>query len=117
MRWSPRELLSVLVRSDVSEVIDPLVPTACLRGQARASGGGASGAGWKSVGARIGQARRPDHPVRELSMGALVDGFGGKIEGERIRAADWNGILAAVEALVTGVQQAIEAQLTRSKLR
>jgi hypothetical protein len=45
-------------------------------------------------------------------MGALVDGFGGKIEGELIRAADWNGMLAAVEALVAGVQQAIEAELT-----
>ena len=45
-------------------------------------------------------------------MGALVDGFGGKIEGELIRATDWNGMLAAVEALVAGVQQAIEAELT-----
>jgi hypothetical protein len=45
-------------------------------------------------------------------MGALVDGFGGKINGELIRARDWNGMLAAVEALVAGVQQAIEARLT-----
>jgi hypothetical protein len=45
-------------------------------------------------------------------MGALVNGFGGKIEGELIRATDWNGMLAAVEALVDGVQQTIEAQLT-----
>jgi len=45
-------------------------------------------------------------------MGALVDGFGGKINGELIRASDWNGMLAAVEALVAGVQQAIEARLT-----
>ena len=45
-------------------------------------------------------------------MGTLVDGFGGKIEGELIRAADWNGMLAAVEALVAGVQQAVEAELT-----
>ena len=28
-------------------------------------------------------------------MGALVDGFGGKISGELIRASDWNGMLAA----------------------
>jgi hypothetical protein len=45
-------------------------------------------------------------------MGALVDGFGGKISGELIRASDWNGMLAAVEALVAGVQTAIEARLT-----
>ena len=44
-------------------------------------------------------------------MGALVDGFGGKISGELIRASDWNGMLAAVEALVAGVQTAIEARL------
>jgi hypothetical protein len=44
-------------------------------------------------------------------MGSLVDGFGGKISGELIRASDWNGMLAAVEALVAGVQTAIEARL------
>jgi len=44
-------------------------------------------------------------------MGALVNGFGGKISGELIRASDWNGMLAAVEALVAGVQAAIEARL------
>jgi hypothetical protein len=44
-------------------------------------------------------------------MGALVDGFGGKISGELIRASDWNGMLAAVEALVAGVQTTIEARL------
>lgn len=44
-------------------------------------------------------------------MGTLVDGFGGKISGELIRASDWNGMLAAVEALVAGVQTAIEARL------
>jgi len=44
-------------------------------------------------------------------MGALVDGFGGKISGELIRASDWNGMLAAVETLVAGVQAAIEARL------
>jgi hypothetical protein len=44
-------------------------------------------------------------------MGALVDGFGGKISGELIRASDWNGMLAAVEALVAGVQTEIEARL------
>ena len=44
-------------------------------------------------------------------MGALVDGFGGKISGELIRASDWNGMLAAVEALVAGVQTAVEARL------
>jgi hypothetical protein len=45
-------------------------------------------------------------------MGALVDGFGGKISGELIRASDWNGMLAAVETLVAGVQAAIEARLS-----
>jgi hypothetical protein len=45
-------------------------------------------------------------------MGALVDGFGGKISGELIRASDWNGMLAAVEALVAGVEAAIEARLS-----
>jgi hypothetical protein len=45
-------------------------------------------------------------------MGALVDGFGGKVNGELIRASDWNGMLAAVEALVAGVQQTLEARLT-----
>jgi len=45
-------------------------------------------------------------------MGPLVDGFGGKIEGELIRASDWNGMLAAVETLVAGVQHAIETRLT-----
>jgi hypothetical protein len=45
-------------------------------------------------------------------MGALVDGFGGKISGELIRASDWNGMLAAVETLVAGVQTAIEARLS-----
>lgn len=45
-------------------------------------------------------------------MGALVDGFGGKINGELIRASDWNGMLAAVEALVNGLQQSIEARLS-----
>ena len=44
-------------------------------------------------------------------MGALVDGFGGKINGELIRASDWNGMLAAVEALVADVQQTLEARL------
>ena len=44
-------------------------------------------------------------------MGALVDGFGGKISGELIRASDWNGMLAAVEAMVAGVQTAIETRL------
>ena len=44
-------------------------------------------------------------------MGVLVDGFGGKINGELIRASDWNGMLAAVETLVAGVQTAIEARL------
>ena len=44
-------------------------------------------------------------------MGVLVDGFGGKISGELIRASDWNGMLAAVETLVAGVQTAIEARL------
>ncbi len=44
-------------------------------------------------------------------MGALVDEFGGKINGELIRASDWNGMLAAVEAMVAGVQEAIEAKL------
>src|SRR5215216_1764627 len=44
-------------------------------------------------------------------MGVLVDSFGGKISGELIRASDWNGMLAAVETLVTGVQTAIEARL------
>ena len=44
-------------------------------------------------------------------MGALLDGFGGKINGELIRASDWNGMLAAVETLVAGVQQTIEARL------
>ena len=50
-------------------------------------------------------------------MGALVDGFGGKISGELTRASDWNGMLAAVEALVSGVQTAIEARLIRWKTR
>jgi hypothetical protein len=44
-------------------------------------------------------------------MGALVDGFGGKISGELIRASEWNGLLAGIEALVTGVQQAVELRL------
>jgi hypothetical protein len=45
-------------------------------------------------------------------MGVLVDGFGGKVNGELIRASDWNGMLAAVEGLVAGLEHAIEARLT-----
>jgi uncharacterized coiled-coil protein SlyX len=45
-------------------------------------------------------------------MGVLVDGFGGKVNGELIRAADWNGMLAAVETLVTDLQQTVDARLT-----
>src|SRR5688572_26376884 len=41
-------------------------------------------------------------------MGILVDSFGGKINGELIRASDWNGMLAAVEAMVADVQEALE---------
>src|SRR5215218_8666795 len=44
-------------------------------------------------------------------MGVLVDSFGGKISGELIRASDWNGMLAAVETLVAGVQAALEERL------
>jgi len=44
-------------------------------------------------------------------MGALADTFGGKTEGELIRATDWNGMLTAIENLVAGVQQTIEAEL------
>jgi hypothetical protein len=32
-------------------------------------------------------------------MGELVDAFGGKVSGELIRAADWNGMLTKVEAM------------------
>ena len=45
-------------------------------------------------------------------MGALVDGFGGKISGELIRANDWNGLLAAIEALVDGVEQTLDLRVT-----
>jgi len=33
-------------------------------------------------------------------MGELVDNFGGKISGELIKAADWNGMLAKVEGML-----------------
>ncbi len=45
-------------------------------------------------------------------MGTLVDTFGGKVSGELIRASDWNGLLAGVEALLGQLRNDVEVRLT-----
>src|SRR5690606_34948411 len=57
--------------------------------------------------ARRGRTQR----ARCMSMGVLVDEFGGKLAGELIRASDWNGMLAGIEALVGQLEANIEARL------
>ena len=44
-------------------------------------------------------------------MGALVDQFAGKVSGELIRASDWNGLIAAIEAQFAAVEAAFDARL------
>jgi hypothetical protein len=50
-------------------------------------------------------------------MAEIADSFGGKVSGELIRAADWNGLIDAIEArfaaLETGLGQRIDALGTR----
>ncbi len=44
-------------------------------------------------------------------MGELLDGFGGKVSGELIKAADWNGMLAKVEEMLDAVAEELGARV------
>lgn len=44
-------------------------------------------------------------------MGVLVEDFGGKVSGELIKASDWNGVLAGIEALVEGVSDTLSERI------
>jgi hypothetical protein len=50
-------------------------------------------------------------------MGELVDGFGGKISGELIKAADWNGMLTKVEELFDTLSTTVTARLDALETR
>ncbi len=50
-------------------------------------------------------------------MGELVDGFGGKISGELIKAADWNGMLAQVETMFDGLAGTLGARIDAIEAR
>lgn len=44
-------------------------------------------------------------------MGEISDAFGGKVNGELIRAADWNGLIDAVEARFATLETALGAKI------
>jgi len=44
-------------------------------------------------------------------MGELVDNFAGKVSGELIRANDWNGLIAAIEARFTAIETEFDTRL------
>jgi len=50
-------------------------------------------------------------------MGELVDAFGGKISGELIRAADWNGMLAQVEQMFAALADTVGARIDALEAR
>jgi hypothetical protein len=45
-------------------------------------------------------------------MGELVDHFAGKISGELIRASDWNGLIAAIEAQFAALETRLGDRVT-----
>jgi len=50
-------------------------------------------------------------------MGELVDDFGGKVSGELIKSADWNGMLAKVETMLDTVASELGARIDSLELR
>ncbi|WP_159992276.1 hypothetical protein [Roseomonas sp. 18066] len=44
-------------------------------------------------------------------MGELVDTYAGKVAGELVRAADWNGLIAAIETQLTGLETGLGARI------
>ncbi|ONG58587.1 hypothetical protein BKE38_02800 [Pseudoroseomonas deserti] len=44
-------------------------------------------------------------------MGELVDDYAGKVAGELVRAADWNGLIAAIETQLTGLESGLGARI------
>lgn len=50
-------------------------------------------------------------------MGELVDDFGGKVNGELIKSADWNGMLAKVEEMLDTVATELGTRIDSLELR
>lgn len=50
-------------------------------------------------------------------MGELVDAFGGKVSGELIKAADWNGLLEAMEKQLDTLRSEVEERLETLEAR
>jgi len=50
-------------------------------------------------------------------MGELVDDFGGKVSGELIKSADWNGMLAKVEDMLDTVAATLGARIDSLETR
>lgn len=44
-------------------------------------------------------------------MGELADSFAGKVDGELIRATDWNGLIAAIEAQIEALGARLDARI------
>ena len=50
-------------------------------------------------------------------MAELVDTFGGKVSGELIRASDWNGLIAAIEAQLAALETRLGDRLDALETR
>jgi len=50
-------------------------------------------------------------------VGELVDSFGGKVSGELIKAADWNGLLEAIEQQLDSLRSDLEQRLDALETR